>query len=462
MTQILKANFDNLQENNILDSSGKIDIATFHVHLDEGVKKNLPEIYQKAQDAQQIKSKNNTQKESGNSLKENVDFSNPEETKKYFDNLFNEYSHLKTFDEKLKFFNDNFYDISHLQKQDQKIILNSYETGNLVAKKESQNLEDGFSEEEAHSKAVEDTAEEIGKSKQTVKKSYQLKCIIEKKAKCYKELSQPNLSESKRKEIEEDILNFNQQEEKLRIELGDDEQEIIINETEEVDYALNIEEIPEKMQNNEINNLFGELDDETLDMNDIFGNIDEKNQLQDETSENIEDLFGTIDDDTFDMNDLFGNTEQTQEIATTEDTYINPIMSGVSLPSEDLQSEYIHEVEQNPLQKIISNIRTRSFNNTKLLQENHIAESPKKQGFFSRIKNAISKFINKNEILAIDTAENNTKTDVLSENSFANSIAVNEEVKNNVVIAGQKTNLQNKSIKKSNEIETNSKDTISM
>lgn len=362
----------------------------------------------------------------------------------------------------LKFFNDNFYDISHLQKQDQKIILNSYETGNLVAKKESKNLEDGLSEEEAHSKAVEDTAEETGKSKQTVKKSYQLKCIIEKKAKCYKELSQPNLSESKRKEIEEDILNFNQQEEKLRIKLGDDEQQIIINETEEVDYALNIEEIPEKMQNNEINNLFGELDDETLDMNDIFGNIDEKNQLQDETSENIEDLFGTIDNDTFDMNDVFGDIEQNQEIDTTKDTYINPIMSGVSLPSEDFQSEYIYEVEQNPLQKIISNIRTRFFNNTKLLQENYIAESPKKQSFFSRIKNAISKFINKNEILAIDTAENNTKADVLSENAFANSIAVNEEVKNNIVIAGQKTNLQNKSIKKSNEIEKNSKETISM
>lgn len=240
------------------------------------------------------------------------------------------------------------------------------------------------------------------------------------------------------------------QEQNLRKELGQNNQEIIINEEQQADTLFD----------NEINNLFEESNAESLDMNDIFGNIMEEIEFQNEptheTTEDVENLFNTINGDTPDMNSLFGDIEQPMEndtiIESAENTYVNPIMSGVQLSEEKSQSEYIHEIKKNPLQEFFTNIQARLFNTTKRLTDRTESQNDyqisKKSGLFSKIKHAVSKFINRNQPLTIDTAENNTKTTYEeTKSNFDNSLLVSEEEqkKNKAIYDATKKDYKGKS-----------------
>lgn len=93
--------------------------------MDEGVKKDLPEIYHKAQKVQQVNVQSDAQNETTHSLKENVDFSKPEEAKKYFNNFYKNFANCKTREEKLKHIESLGISLGNEQQQDE--IISKFE-----------------------------------------------------------------------------------------------------------------------------------------------------------------------------------------------------------------------------------------------------------------------------------------------------------------------------------------------
>lgn len=156
LTVILRTQFDNLHENNIIDSSGQINVTAIQTNLDAAVQKDYPEIYEKAVQVRQMKiqkEEENTNKDSSNKI---VNFNNPEEKKAFFNNLINEYSNLKTEQEKETFKRSNFADYDTYKKE-----IDSY----LTYKNRMKELKEK-NPEMTHKERSKQVREELGQTKE--------------------------------------------------------------------------------------------------------------------------------------------------------------------------------------------------------------------------------------------------------------------------------------------------------
>lgn len=453
LTEILKANFDNLQENNILDSSGAINAEVIKIRLDEGVKKSLPEIYQKAQEFQQVSTQNITQNEIANPLKENVDFSNPVETKKYFDDFYKNFANCKTRDEKLKYIENGFgISLKDMSEQQQNEVISKCEVRGKI-REIKENLRAEFQEANPHlqgeelEQALENTAIkqysiENNKDFETEKNNNDMMIQLEE-----------NLRDIER--LKQDLLNCHDENEKVEINAELDKlkksQKLLIEAL-----ALtkdDVEKINEnfKIQDKDIEVSKSKTYVKKEQENDVLSNLftTSENELDD----NLSDLFDTgIDESEEDLSDLFTaenlpeieeNLDDAQPTSQDKPAFVNPILTNIK-ESDLKQEDYTIEIDQN-----------------ESLWE-------KLKNGFSKLRNAIVEKLGLNKVKLLNrqkylnNAENNTKTDVSVENSFNNYIVVSDEVKNNTVIAGQQTNLKNKSVKRSNEIEINEGESINM
>lgn len=421
LTQILKNNFDNLQENNIIDVSGEINVEAITVNLNEGVKNDLPEIYQKTQEAQQIKTQNEAQNEIANSLKENVDFSNPEETKKYFDNFYKNFTNCKTREEKLKHIENGFgISLEDMSEQQQDTIISAFGMRqkireikeNLRAEFQEANLD--LSDEELESllenRAVEQYSMENKKDFEKEKSNNDMMIQLEEISSDIKRLEQDLLNcqdENEKEEINSKLVNLRNTQNLLIETLGlskDDVEKINENSnTQDKDIqASKFETYVNKTQeNDDLSNLFTTSENELNDdLSDLFDtNIDA-------SEEDLSDLFTAEN-----LPEIEENLNDEQPTTQDKPAFVNPILSNV---------------KENVLK-----------------QENYIIEIEEKESFWNKLKNGFSKMknaiveklgLNKVKLLNqqkyLNTAENNSKTtDIYSENnhSFDESLIVSKE-----------------------------------
>lgn len=369
----------------------------------------------------------------------NINFNNPEERKAYFNDLFNQYNKLESFEEKRDWFNQNFYNINDLEPEEQQQTLDAYKKGNAILQ-----LYDKIKEENPDA-AREDLAKLKKEALENKAKEENLSInYLEKCAKYNQLLQRINLEQNK--ELKEKLI---EEAEQLRAELkiSQDKQDEIINSQNNVnilnekDFEINEEfimpGIGEDLQTSEEFNVL-EAEDETLE------NLENNEEfIMPEISVELEN------EENFNISKIL--EEEQPEI----NNKVNLIMANV--PENDFQADDSRDIQENPIIKFFKNIQNK-LTQKRLTNGQTTQKSEKKPTLLNRLKNSVLKlFHQKDKILAIDTAENNTKTD-----TFYNSIAVSDEIKNNIVIVGQKISTENKSAKKSNELETTTKETISM
>lgn len=424
LTQILKNNFDNLQENNIIDVSGEINVEAITVNLNEGVKNDLPEIYQKTQEAQQIKTQSEAQNEIANSLKENVDFSNPEETKKYFDNFYKNFTNCKTREEKLKHIENGFgISLEDMSEQQQDTIISAFGMRqkireikeNLRAEFQEANLDlsDENLEPLLENRAVEQYSMENNKDFEKEKSnndmmvqleniSMELQKLEQKLSNCkdqnkIKELSNESTKLINKQNLLIKILALSKDEvEKIAEDSIEQNKNTKISESEQ-----STNELEENESNDDLSDLFA-TDENELD-NDLSDLLDPNIN---EAEEDLSDLFTAED-----IPAIEENPNNEQPTNADKPAFVNPILNNVK--EDDLK------------------------------QEDYIVQIDEKEGLWSKLKNGFSKmknaiikklglnkvkFLNRQRYL--DTAENNTKTtDIYFENkcSFNESLIVSEE-----------------------------------
>lgn len=259
-------------------------------------------------------------------------------------------------------------------------------------------------------------------------------------------------------------------------------------------------------------NLFGDFDEELKEdsiLDDILsGNIPEESLGKISTEEtdslDLDDLFGDMDigeEDTSLDDILNGDIQKEEDLSSEiiqdetkipnpdENTYKNPILSGVQISPEELETplEYETEIPENPISKLLKNIRNRftqarlgtgqtqnqftalreesSVSETDLKSEDYTQNIEEKQSFFARMKNVALKFIGRDKTPvtpAINTAENNTPTNITPNSAFDEAVSVSADVISNTNAIGKQMqeNKPNKNPKNS-VIETD-KNTLSM
>lgn len=377
----------------------------------------------------------------------NINFNNPEERKAYFNDLFNQYNKLESFEEKRDWFSQNFYNINDLAKKEQQQTLDNLEKGHevlqLYAEIEEKNPDASEDWDKLKKEALENKANEENLSVSHLEKCTKYTILLQK----------INLEQNEKLR---EVLTKEAKRLRIELKISQDKQDEIINSKN------NINSSNTNIQKNEEEINISDNEDFQIEEDFTMPGIEEELQTSEEFS------IPEIEDETLENSNEFTMPEVSTDLENKEDlneeqpkikNKVNSIMANV--PEKDFLPNDIKDTQANPIIDFFKNIQNK-LTQKRLTDGKITQKSEKKPTLLNRLKNSVLKFFNqKDKILAIDTAENNTKIDAPFENSFDNSIAVSDEVKNKVIIAGQKTSMENRSIKKSNKIET-SRETISM
>ena len=358
--------------------------------------------------------------------------------------MFNQYSKLESFEEKRDWFSQNFYDINDLEPEEQQETLDNLEKGHevlqLYAEIEEKNPDASEDWDKLKKEALENKAKEENLSASHLEKCAEYNVLLQ----------EIHLAHSK--ELKDKLIKKAEQLRK-ELKISQNKQDEFINSKNNINIQKNEEET--NISDNE---------DFQINQDFTLPGIEEE-ELQ--TSEKFS--IPEIEDETLENNDEFTMTEFSIELENKEDlkgqqpkinNKVNLIIANVL--EEDFQPDDFKDVPENSLIKFFKNIQ-KKLTQKRLTDGQTTQKSEKKPTLLNRLKNSVLKlFHQEDKVLAIDTAENNTKTDTSLENSFDNFIAVSDEIKDAVVIAGQKSIMENKSAKKSNKLESTSKETISM
>lgn len=430
LTQILKNNFDNLQQNNIIDLSGRINVNAITANLNQGVKESLPDIYEKVQNVKQSKEALDK-----NSSKTSVDFNNPEERKKYFDDLYKGLSECKTKEEKISYIEDEFgLSLEDMSDKEQDEIISKFEIRGKI--REIKNALDIDSIQQENPDLSKEELDQL--LEDTAVEQYALENDTDVKIEKINNNRMIELENtiSEIKKLEQDLLNCTDETKKAKIyneitEISNKQNELIqtlaISEDEIEKFSENIEEQDEKKKspnensNNEIKEdaefleLFNENEPEE-DLSNLF--TEDELKLDDlfaieenETEEDLAYLFDAEIDDLEKIPEIDEKVNNEQPISENDQVFTNPILIGAD--ENDLkQEDYTIEVEEK--ESLWNKIKSG----------------------FSKIKDSILKKLNFNQNKQLngqaylDTAENNIRSTngyAEMQNTFDQSLQVSKK-----------------------------------
>lgn len=368
LTQILKNGFDNLGENKMVDSSGKIDITVMNSQLSKGVEENL-----KIQSKVTIEEKSEINPTINVSNKENIDFNDPDAKKEFFQKIFTEYSSLETEEEREKYKREHFADYDEYKEE----IDSSFKHKEEMARLEKEEPE--MSKEERSKKA----SENIGETEEVTSiddKIFENSVMITELTKQKDEIK--DKGSVKFQEIKEQISRLKEENKQLKKEKD-------AQKTKEID----LDNSQEMKEGNVLDSILsGDVGEEKAE-----------EELLNEISE---------DEATIDMEEILKSAEK-QEVTTVEETQIDNVL-------EQAEEHKSSANELNPKGKQIEQTALVEYkpNRLKIFFMN-LVDKLKESGLFKRM---FGKKQNRVEVsnLAIAQVEENKK-------SFDESLIVSEE-----------------------------------
>lgn len=395
----------NPAQSKIVDlSKGKINVQNLKAYskkVQETLKTRHPERFE-------VKETSVESKTPINETKKEIDFSNPEEKKTYFDNLYKGLSNCKTKQEKKIYIQENFgislenmtekqqdQAISRLEKRGKIIeIRNTLNEENL--RKENPDLDDEEIKKLLENTAAEQYALENDRNVETEindnNEMIELENIESEILKLKQELNK-NTDESKKEKINNKLTFFKEQKSSLV-------NKVALSKEEDEKLSENVKEHKKQENSIEQNNQHMNEMNRNTEYADLFSDIPY------ETAEDLSDLLDAPIDDVEPKKEV-----PEQPILADKKVFINPILTGA---------------DENDLK-----------------QEDYTMEIEEKNGLWNRIKKGISKIkdfisekigLTQNKQLKgqayLDTAENNTKSVheyTEMKNTFDESLQVSKE-----------------------------------
>ncbi len=356
------------------------------------------------------------------SVKDGVDFSKPEETNKYFDNLYKGLSECKNREEKINYIENNFdLSLENMSEREKDEVISKFETRQKIREikstldkdkisKENLDLTSEQIDELLEDKAAEQFAIENKKDIETTKQINNTMIEFENTKQEIEKFKQGLLTcnnQDERKDILDEIAKLEELSESIKTNLGLTDNEIIkINQ--------NIEDTHDELDKDE--NLLNLLN---IDEIKLEKDTDLSTSFNTDTNELEEDL---------DLSDLFNaDTNEVEENLDLSDLFnadVNEVEEGLELSGTEQTVNY---------NKITEDLK----------QEDYTMEVDDKKSLWDRIKNRFSAI--KNTILEklnlnrkntlkgqeyLDTAENNTRSSneyAEIKNTFDQSLIVSEE-----------------------------------